>query len=145
MGAGTCNSMGHFCNVNINRDFQLPNGVTSARLTQECAIFNGECKQLFCTDGTTGAADHKCITNFMQDQTYIQVADGSQCWHKTNQYSQVEGVCYNGECSLPHLLANFAVCGNGGIDYNEQCDCGTDWDPSCDCEQCKLKPGKVCS
>ena len=53
------------------------------------------------------------------------------------------GACYGGACSLPHTLASFPVCGNGGVDFNEECDCGLVYDDSCDCQNCVLKDGKV--
>lgn len=145
--AGECNSAEYDCDVNINRDYWLPiaKGVTSTRLTKDCAVFNDECQNLFCTDGTSGKKDYNCVTNFRQDHNYFSVPDGTACWHKSDEQGTRTGICYDDQCHLGHVAAEYPVCGNGGIDYDEECDCGIDLDPSCDCQTCKLKPGKVCS
>lgn len=72
----------------------------------------------------------------------MAVPDGTPCWHQSNPWDLRQGMCFQGACTLPAALAVSPVCGNGGIDYNEQCDCGDTsitTDPCCDCATCKLK------
>lgn len=54
-------------------------------------------------------------------------------------------MCFQGRCQRPESLAVVALCGNGGIDYGEECDCGKTADPCCDCSSCSLLNSSRCS
>ena len=52
-------------------------------------------------------------------------------------------MCFDGKCHLTNDLATVPKCGNGGIDFNEQCDCGAPGpnrqvnDVCCECDTCR--------
>lgn len=87
------------------------------------------------------------------------VPDGMPCWHPSDPRNVRRGMCFGGHCVLPHKVAAVPVCGNGGIDPGEECDCGDlfVWGGNssfandnfisscCECATCVLKKGAKCA
>eukprot|EP00930_Biecheleria_cincta_P015590 TRINITY_DN12949_c0_g1_i1.p1 TRINITY_DN12949_c0_g1~~TRINITY_DN12949_c0_g1_i1.p1 ORF type:complete len:529 (-),score=61.69 TRINITY_DN12949_c0_g1_i1:208-1734(-) len=132
--------MDYTCSVDVNRDFD-----GSWDLTEPCAQFNDECNMLICHKGEHSNDVNKCGQNFVLHNQQMPVPDGTPCWHPSTTKGTRAGLCMLGTCTLPHSLAEVPKCGNGGIDYGEQCDCGSRPDPCCNCATCKLKSGNQCS
>jgi len=137
---GRCESLGATCSVDINRDFP-----GSWDLTEDCAVYNDQCGFLVCHDASS-SEDYNCGQSFTTHGKQMTVPEGTPCWFPGSALGERLGMCSAGECKLPHALAAVPVCGNGGIDYGEECDCGdAETDPCCECTTCKLKAGKECS
>eukprot|EP00930_Biecheleria_cincta_P081932 TRINITY_DN7144_c0_g1_i2.p1 TRINITY_DN7144_c0_g1~~TRINITY_DN7144_c0_g1_i2.p1 ORF type:complete len:1087 (+),score=126.63 TRINITY_DN7144_c0_g1_i2:455-3262(+) len=137
---GTCMSMDYTCSVNVNRDF-----AGSWDMSDTCAEFNDDCKQMICHKGEHPNDPNQCGQNFAVHDKQMPVPDGTPCWHPSTPKGNRTGLCQLGKCTLPHVLAVVPNCGNGGIDYGEQCDCGNAADPCCDCNTCQLRSGYQCS
>jgi len=138
--AGRCNSLELTCTVDMTRDFE-----GSFDYNEKCGSFNDDCQQLVCHNASM-SEPFACVQSFALHGKQLTVPDGSPCWFPGSQLGSREGMCYDGRCRLPHSLAEAPLCGNGGIDFGEQCDCGQlTEDSCCDCATCMLKPGKQCS
>eukprot|EP00930_Biecheleria_cincta_P096753 TRINITY_DN8854_c0_g2_i1.p1 TRINITY_DN8854_c0_g2~~TRINITY_DN8854_c0_g2_i1.p1 ORF type:complete len:1114 (-),score=144.64 TRINITY_DN8854_c0_g2_i1:210-3050(-) len=137
---GICMSMDYTCSVDVNRDFS-----GSWDLTETCAQYNDDCSNMICHKGEYPSDAAKCGQNFAVHDKQMSVPDGTPCWHPSSPKRTRTGMCVLGNCTLPHILAVVPNCGNGGIDYGEQCDCGSQADPCCDCTTCQLQKGNQCS
>lgn len=137
---GSCVSMDYTCSVDVNRDFS-----GSWDLTETCAQYNDDCNIMICHKGEYPNDATKCGQNFVVHDKQMSVPDGTPCWHPSSPKGTRTGMCVLGNCTLAYSLAVVPTCGNGGIDYGEQCDCGSQADPCCDCSTCQLHSGKQCS
>eukprot|EP00928_Gymnodinium_smaydae_P032936 TRINITY_DN23736_c0_g5_i1.p1 TRINITY_DN23736_c0_g5~~TRINITY_DN23736_c0_g5_i1.p1 ORF type:complete len:952 (+),score=115.04 TRINITY_DN23736_c0_g5_i1:61-2916(+) len=137
--AGKCVSLENTCKTEVTRDFE-----GSWDLTERCAAYNDDCGQLVCHDQSK-AKDYHCGQNFHTHGKQMPVPEGAPCWFPGYKLGQRAGMCRLGACQQPHALAEVPLCGNGGIDFGEQCDCGSGADPCCECSTCQLKAGKQCS
>jgi len=138
---GYCESQESFCTTDITRDFNGRYDITEA-----CASYNDECDTMVCHDATK-TDPNKCVQNFVVHDKIMPVPDGMPCWFKSDPRGERRGMCNEGKCVPPQQLAEVPLCGNGGIDFGEECDCGPDGteDPCCECTTCKLKDGSQCS
>jgi len=135
---GECHSLDATCAVDMNREF----GDTDQ--TPTCAAFNDDCGALVCHH--KGQSYYQCRQDFIIDGKPARVPTGTPCWYPDDPRDVRRGVCFQRQCVLPHTLAVVPKCGNGGIDFGEQCDCGVEeTDPCCDCGTCRLKADMDCS
>jgi len=141
--AGKCSSLDSTCSVDIDRDFMQSNG-GGWDLTERCAGYNDACGQLICHDKSS-ADDFECGQSFSTHGKQMPVPEGTPCWFPGEPLGTRNALCKLGACSLPHMLAEVPLCGNGGIDFGEECDCGATGDPCCQCSICKLDPTASCS
>eukprot|EP00929_Paragymnodinium_shiwhaense_P002450 TRINITY_DN10270_c0_g2_i1.p1 TRINITY_DN10270_c0_g2~~TRINITY_DN10270_c0_g2_i1.p1 ORF type:complete len:1288 (+),score=231.96 TRINITY_DN10270_c0_g2_i1:74-3937(+) len=140
--AGKCSTMDHTCAVELNRDFE-----GNWDQTETCQRYNDGCGTVVCHKADE-SLDYKCGQSFTTHGKQMLVPDGSPCWFPGHPFGDRQGMCFLGKCTLPHIIAVVPLCGNGGIDYGEECDCGTGGaatDSCCDCDTCKLKSGSKCS
>eukprot|EP00929_Paragymnodinium_shiwhaense_P002454 TRINITY_DN10270_c0_g5_i1.p1 TRINITY_DN10270_c0_g5~~TRINITY_DN10270_c0_g5_i1.p1 ORF type:complete len:1155 (+),score=175.60 TRINITY_DN10270_c0_g5_i1:43-3507(+) len=140
--AGRCSTMDHTCAVELHRDFD-----GNWDQTETCQRYNDGCGTVVCHKKDE-ALDYKCGQSFTTHGKQMAVPDGSPCWFPGHPFGERKGMCFLGKCTLPHTVAVVPLCGNGGIDYGEECDCGTGGaaaDSCCDCGKCKLKTGNECS
>jgi len=142
--AGTCRSVEGFCEVDVNRDY---NPWQETGYSSFCGRFNNDCGIMTCAIANTiGTSNQECDNGFtVEGSSFLMVPTGMNCQYPTETRGEFTGMCYDGECVLPHRVATYGICGNGGIDFGEECDCGGGDDPSCDCTTCTLLPGKVCA
>jgi len=136
---GSCKSMRHTCEVDVTRDFE-----GSWDLSEPCAAFNDDCSTVVCHDASDNSAA-ACGQRFSVHGSQMAVPDGTPCWHPSEPKGTRGGMCFQGRCSRSESLAVIPLCGNGGIDYGEECDCGTTGDACCDCATCQLKTGSACA
>eukprot|EP00931_Biecheleriopsis_adriatica_P053105 TRINITY_DN31029_c0_g1_i3.p1 TRINITY_DN31029_c0_g1~~TRINITY_DN31029_c0_g1_i3.p1 ORF type:complete len:844 (+),score=140.85 TRINITY_DN31029_c0_g1_i3:270-2534(+) len=137
---GSCKSMDYTCSVDVNRDFD-----GSWDLSDTCAEYNDACSKVICHDASYPSSPTQCGQYFALHGKQMSIPDGTPCWHPSEPKGARSGMCFLGKCTLPFSLAVVPTCGNGGIDFGEQCDCGSSDDPCCDCSTCQLKSGKACS
>lgn len=137
---GSCWSMDYTCSVDVNRDFS-----GSWDMSKTCAEYNDDCNQMICHKAEYPSDPTQCGQNFAVHDKQMPVPDGTPCWHPSTPKGTRSGMCVLGNCTLASRLAVVSTCGNGGIDYGEQCDCGSSADPCCDCSRCLLRSGKQCS
>ncbi|CAE7253015.1 unnamed protein product [Symbiodinium natans] len=136
---GSCKSMRYTCEVDVTRDFE-----GNWDLTEPCAAFNDDCSTVVCHDASkSSAAD--CGQYFSVHGSQMSVPDGTPCWHPSEPKGQRGSMCFQGRCTRPETLAVVPLCGNGGIDYGEECDCGSAGDACCDCDTCQLKATSACA
>merc|ERR1712232_606538 len=88
---------------------------------------------------------YECGQYFATHGKQMAVPEGTPCWRPSDRLGERTGMCYLGSCVEPHTLAAVPHCGNGGIDFGEECDCGTSIDPCCNCTSCKLTNASACS
>eukprot|EP00435_Cladocopium_sp_Y103_P001750 s787_g1.t1 len=136
---GSCHSMEYTCAVDVTRDFS-----GTWDLSDPCAGFNDDCQTVVCHDASSSSAT-ECAQRFSVHGIHMPVPDGTPCWHPSEPNGQRTGMCFQGRCQRPESLAVVALCGNGGIDYGEECDCGKTADPCCDCSSCSLLNSSRCS
>lgn len=136
---GSCKSMRYTCEVDVTRDFE-----GSWDLSEPCAAFNDDCTTVVCHDASDSSAA-ACGQRFSVHGSQMAVPDGTPCWHPSEPKGSRGGMCFQGHCSRSESLALVPLCGNGGIDYGEECDCGTTGDDCCDCATCQLKAGSACA
>mmetsp|Transcript_12568 Transcript_12568/g.28401 ORF Transcript_12568/g.28401 Transcript_12568/m.28401 type:complete len:1248 (-) Transcript_12568:71-3814(-) len=137
--AGQCHSQDYKCAVELTEEFD-----GTFDMSEPCAAYNDDCNLMVCHD----AADsdpNACVQEFQVHGSLMKVPDGTPCWFKNDARGARQGMCSGGQCLNPDLLAVVPLCGNGGIDYGEQCDCGASADPCCDCDTCALVAGAACS
>ncbi|CAD7960605.1 unnamed protein product [Amoebophrya sp. A25] len=142
---GVCGSMNKTCSVDVQNMF-AESTQKNWDMSTTCERYNDPCGTVVCHEKNT--TETTCGQFFALHGKQMAVPDGMPCWHKSNPWDVREGMCFGGKCTLPSALAVSGVCGNGGIDFGEQCDCGDGGalaDPCCDCATCRLKAGKVCS
>ena len=108
-------------------------------LTPSCHAYDDDCGAAVCHMSYFTDSAVQCDHRF--DGTLV--SDGTPCWLKTDPRSSRNGICQAGSC-VSRLDAG-ASCGNGQIDYAEECDCGAVADPCCECSTCKLNPGAQCA
>jgi len=137
--AGKCESLEATCTIDITRDF-----AGDWDSTEECARYNDDCSYLVCHNASE-AVGYMCGQSFSTHGKQMTVPDGTPCWFPGSTLGSRVGMCYAGSCHLPHALAVVPLCGNGGIDFGEECDCGESDDPCCECSTCMLKEGSSCS
>lgn len=156
---GKCKSLEHYCAVDMQArtdDQKDPAYRANLKLgmTEPCQQMNDDCNVLTCHKTSSTKAAHRkdfdCQVGwFLAHGTGLEkTPDGVACRHPSDSQGVRNGICQSGVCRLPGEASTAIVCGNGGIDYGEDCDCGdvtkTD-DPNCNCGTCKLKDGKECS
>ncbi|CAJ1408827.1 unnamed protein product [Effrenium voratum] len=138
---GSCHSMAYTCAVDVTRDF-----AGTWDLSPACAGFNDDCATVVCHDATS-SSPAQCGQYFSVHGIHMPVPDGTPCWHPSEPLGLRSGMCFQGQCRQPGSLAVVGLCGNGGIDYGEECDCGASGagDPCCDCASCTLKSSSACA
>ncbi|CAJ1335635.1 unnamed protein product, partial [Effrenium voratum] len=138
---GSCHSMAYTCAVDVTRDF-----AGTWDLSTACAGFNDDCATVVCHDATS-SSPAQCGQYFSVHGIHMPVPDGTPCWHPSEPLGLRSGMCFQGQCRQPGSLAVVGLCGNGGIDYGEECDCGASGagDPCCDCASCTLKSSSACA
>eukprot|EP00756_Hemistasia_phaeocysticola_P002200 Hpha_TRINITY_DN11515_c0_g3::TRINITY_DN11515_c0_g3_i1::g.32279::m.32279/K08614/ADAM28; disintegrin and metalloproteinase domain-containing protein 28 len=114
---------------------------SSLSMTEMCRPYNDVCGYLVCHNDTTA----ECDLGFRVDNVLTRVPEGSPCSHASDISGQRTGLCYKGACVVPESTSALAYCGNGFIDWGEQCDCGIEADSCCECATCRLKAGNQCS
>eukprot|EP00930_Biecheleria_cincta_P046300 TRINITY_DN3192_c0_g1_i6.p1 TRINITY_DN3192_c0_g1~~TRINITY_DN3192_c0_g1_i6.p1 ORF type:complete len:1041 (+),score=103.50 TRINITY_DN3192_c0_g1_i6:366-3125(+) len=137
--SGRCSSLQSTCSVDITRDFQ-----GSWDSSSTCAAYNDECNNLVCHNASS-SEEYDCGQSFFSHGKQMPVPDGTPCWFNADPVGTRRGMCHLGMCKQPHALAEVPHCGNGGIDFGEQCDCGSGNDPCCECSTCQLKVTSQCS
>eukprot|EP00928_Gymnodinium_smaydae_P013473 TRINITY_DN14911_c0_g1_i1.p1 TRINITY_DN14911_c0_g1~~TRINITY_DN14911_c0_g1_i1.p1 ORF type:complete len:1014 (-),score=140.30 TRINITY_DN14911_c0_g1_i1:189-3170(-) len=137
--SGECSSLETMCTIDITRDF-----AGNYDMTPPCAAYNDECGAAICHDAGE-ASKYACKQNFAVHGKQMTVPDGTPCWFPGHPYGVRNGMCNLGECKQAFSLATVPLCGNGGIDFGEQCDCGKSDDKCCDCATCQLKATSKCS
>eukprot|EP00927_Polykrikos_kofoidii_P078164 TRINITY_DN7501_c0_g1_i3.p1 TRINITY_DN7501_c0_g1~~TRINITY_DN7501_c0_g1_i3.p1 ORF type:complete len:1080 (-),score=160.16 TRINITY_DN7501_c0_g1_i3:72-3311(-) len=139
--SGKCASLATTCGVEINRDFEGTWDTSNI-----CDNYNDDCGTVVCHDASYASQPHKCGQNFATHGKQMEVPEGTPCWFPGDRLGQRLGMCSTGKCQPPPMLAVVPLCGNGGIDFGEDCDCGqAGGDTCCDCSTCSLKSGNKCS
>jgi len=137
---GRCESLYATCSVDIDRDF-----AGNWDQTEQCAAYVDSCGFVVCHNKDE-ASGYKCGQAFTTHGKQMKAPEGTPCWFPGSALNMRGGMCHDAACTLPFQLAIVPVCGNGGIDFGEECDCGTATsDACCECSTCKLKAGKKCS
>ena len=131
---GVCQSMDATCAVELSQTYS-----SEWDLTPPCHAFNDDCAAAVCHIGYFEGSAVQCEHRFNADL----VPEGMPCWLKTDPRSTRNGICQAGSC-VSRSSADDS-CGNGHIDYGEECDCGAVGDPCCDCSTCKLIAGAQCA
>jgi len=138
---GACSSQDYLCSVEVNRDYD-----GNWDQSDTCASYVDSCQYVICHDADQPDKEYECGQNFAVHGKQMEVPEGTPCWFPSTQFGTRTGMCKEGSCVLADMLAVVPDCGNGGIDYGEECDCGTATeDTCCDCSTCMLKDGKQCS
>jgi len=138
---GTCNSLGYLCGVELTQDYS-----GTYDTSEVCSQFDDSCSYMVCHDADEPDNPYACTQSFALHGKQMTVPDGTPCWFPSTQYGTRTGMCYDGKCQLGEALAAVPHCGNGGIDFGEECDCGSaSEDSCCECSTCMLKEGKACS
>jgi hypothetical protein len=143
--AAKCHSLDEVCAHTVS---QMERSTFDAE-SEACNNVNDECQFLACH--VKGGEEYACSSAFQDPAKgglYLSVPDGSPCLHGSDDVGVRTGFCFEGSCQRPAELAVVPACGNGGVDYGEECDCGVgevDPDGCCDCTSCSLLTGKQCS
>ncbi|CAE8586763.1 unnamed protein product [Polarella glacialis] len=139
--AGSCMSMSYTCGVDVNSMFD-----GTWDMSDTCQAYNDDCSTVVCHDGANSSDPAACGQYFSTHGVQMPVPEGTPCWFPSDPTEQRLGMCHMGKCTKPHSLAIVPRCGNGGIDFGEECDCGgSGGDSCCDCSTCKLKATSQCS
>lgn len=114
-----------------------------------CTAIDDECKFLSChvAGGDPFACD-SALVDPTNSGLYYAVPDGTPCMHPSDDKGVRTGFCYGASCQVSDELAAVPTCGNGGVDFGEDCDCGAtgvDPDGCCNCDACILNVGAGCS
>ena len=142
--AGECESQQETC----SQQYIGSDSVALDASSERCAALNDECTgYLWCTK--QGGASSDCLpASPLASGGYAATPTGLACLHASDKHGVRTGFCHDETCMLKEQLAAVPTCGNGGVDYGEQCDCGaatTDPDGCCECATCKLVGGYECA
>ena len=140
--AGVCTTASDICS-----SYSSTFGTLDAE-SSSCVALNSDCTGTLWCHAPDDATNPECVPAVDVSGGYAIVPDGYPCKHGSDTLGIPSGFCLAGECMLPEDHAEVPYCGNGGVDYGEDCDCGTaDTDPNgcCDCDTCSLASGKACA
>ncbi|CAE8637330.1 unnamed protein product [Polarella glacialis] len=138
--AGQCQSMSYTCGVDVTNLFD-----GTWDMSDTCQAYNDDCGTVVCHDGSKPSDPTECGQYFATHGVQMPVPEGTPCWFPSDPAFQRLGMCHLGKCTKPHSLAIVPRCGNGGIDFGEECDCGSSGDSCCECSTCMLKATSKCS
>ena len=143
--AKKCNSLEETCTHRV--------GVTTSQsldtTSSICSALNDPCSgYLVCHQKDAGSTKCKSAFTLANNGMFYSIPDGTPCLHSSDVLNTRTGFCKDKTCQLPRQLAAVPHCGNGGVDWGEECDCGslsTDPNGCCNCATCQLNTAAACA